>query len=224
MKKLFIQAMMNMVDNKTIFKAHPGFWGQIFDKIESGITDGVDPTFHTVYQTIKAVHLVQSSPDIKRQNNIEQEQQILLNAIDKRIQGRYVYIICLNQVESAHAEQAFFKLVDVLRPVLINRGITTDLLAKGAIRFININRAEYDGFNWATLRMPGIDPRDALYIMPSVVDRHYAPFMDAYKQHSREIEPSPFVKTLQVVIEQHFRNSQSKSGAWEVMMAEEDYR
>lgn len=224
MKKQFILIMQRMADNQSIFQAGEKFWAGVYEKLDAGITAGIDSTFITVYKTLKTLDAVENDKTIQRQAQFDQEQRILLSAIDKRIAGSNVYLICASRTEAAMAEQAFFKLVDILTPVLKQRGFHADLLAKGAIRFMDIGRAEREGFSWTSLRIPGIGPHDLMYLMPSVIHRHYAPFIDAYKRHSQDLQLSDFVQGLKATVEQHFRNSQANSPVYEIQSYEWDYK
>lgn len=214
MKNLFIMTMLSMVDNETVFQGSWHFWGAIFDKLESGVTEGIDQTFVTVYKALKAADMVQHSLQFKRQNQLQQEQRILLSAIDQRLHGKYVYVICENNQMVRVAESAFFKLVDSFKPLLVERGLNIDLLAKGAIKFISLQGSAGQQFDWNAMRLYGMDQKDIVYVMPSVVDGHYKPLLEAYQRHLKNIEASDFVKLLEIELERDFP-SRKKSEAFQ---------
>lgn len=202
MKQLFISTVSAMVDHETIFMASADFWGRIFDRLETGVHDNIDRTFVAIYKTLKAVDRVQYSLEMQRMNESNTERRILLSAIEARLKGKNVIVIGRDQEHIQQLESEFFRLIDLVKPLLNNRHGNVDILTRGRISFISMISHKCEGFDWVQRRLKGMDKKDVLYIAPSLVNQHYAPILAEYKQNSREISVSDFVNSLEQAIEQ----------------------
>lgn len=204
MKQLFIKTMLSMADSKTVFTASHEFWANIYDRITAGQTENIDQTFITIYQALKAADQIQNNYRLSPKEEFIQERRILLSAIEQRLKGKWVTVICHNPDQARLMQELFFKLVGDLKPLLNQRGSNVDLLAKGHIQFKAVRSIENQGFQWSNLRILGGDSKDVVYIMPSAVHEHYAPLLTEYKRNSKLLEASECVATLERYLE-HIR-------------------
>lgn len=202
MKQLFISTVSAMVDHETIFVASKDFWGKTFDRLETGVHDNIDRTFVAIYKTLKAADFVQNNYELKCLNEYDTERRILLSAIEARLQGKNVIVIGRDQTHTGEMEREFFRLIDLLKPLLNNRHGNVDILTRGRISFISMKSNRCDGFDWVQRRLKGMDKKDVLYIAPSLVNQHYAPILAEYKQNTREMSVSDFVNSLEQAVEQ----------------------
>lgn len=199
MKQLFINSLLSMVDSETVFMASREYWGNIFDAIEAGKTENIDPTFVTVYRTIKAVDLVKKNPQFNRLNEILATRRMLLAAIDSRLKGQNVVIVCRDQQSIKIIENEFFRLVGMVTSLLSLGGKGgVDMLTRGSIRFVSLSsRQNHDSFSWSQRRMHGMDSKDVFYIAPALVEAHYSPILAEYERNSSEIVLSDSMQKIE---------------------------
>lgn len=201
MKQIFINTIKEMVDHKTFFNASSDFWGSTFDRIESGRLEGIDPTFITVYRTVKAMTNLQSSYRLSREEEYIQERRILLSAIEARLDGKCVHVLCASMAQVRQMEENFFTLIGKLKPILNSRDSNVALLHRGSIAFHVAQGLSGKGFEWGVGHVHGADIKDAVYVMPSVVFQHYGPLLNQYKKHSKLIDATDYVRRLELAID-----------------------
>lgn len=203
-KKLFIQTINSMVDLKTIFIAHPSFWSDVYDQIQRGLTDGIDQTFITIFKTIQAVNFIQKDPALIRADQEVKASRMLTSAIEYRMQGRHVTIVCEDIPDMRRAEEKYFELVELVKQGYPDTAKSAEILERGAINFIAITRNLHESISFdcfGNARMYGMDKKDILYILPWVIDKHWldrsAPYFTAYEAFSDDQKLSPMVQGVE---------------------------
>ena len=204
MKQLFINTVSTMVDRETIFLASPEYWGQIFDKLESGKTENIDQTFVTIYRTLKTAEMVQSNPHIQRLSEEKNRRRVLLSAIEERLKGKWVIVVCLDKTQVKVMEREFFRLVNMVSPTLTTNHYLNgnpEILNRGEIKFVSIKSSSASHFDWNKRRLMGMDIKDVVYIDPVLVNAHYAPILAEYKRNSSEVVLTDLMKSMESRVE-----------------------
>lgn len=202
-KKLFIQAINGMVDLETIFVAHPSYWSDVYDRIQRGSTDGIDQTFITIFKTIQAVNQIQNNPALIRADQEVKASRMLTSAIEYRMQGRHVTIVCENVPDMRRAEEKYFELVELVKQGYPDTAKSAEILEKGAINFIAINPNLRHAISFdftGNARMYGMDKKDILYVLPWVLDKHWLDRsgpLTAYEAFSDGQKLSPMVQGVE---------------------------
>ena len=203
MKSLFINSLLSLVDSETVFMASREYWGNIFDGLELGKTENIDPTFVTIYRTIKAVESVKKNPQFIRLNEMVATRRMLLAAIDSRLKGKAVSVICRDSQSVKILESEFFRMVGMVTSLLSNRHGDVDVLTRGSIRFVSLSsRHNHDSFSWSQRRINGMDSKDVVYISPALVTDHYKPIFAEYERNSSEIILSDSMQQIENAIVQ----------------------
>lgn len=199
-KKLFIQTINSMVDMETVFIAHPSYWSDVYDRIQRGLTDGIDQTFITIFKTIQAVQQIQNNSALIRADQEVKASRMLTSAIEYRIHGRHVTIVCENIPDIRRAEEKYFELVELVKQGYPDTAQTAEILNKGSINFIAINRNLHESISFdcfGNARMYGMDKKDILYVLPWVIDKHWldrsVPHFKAYEAFSDDQKLSSMV-------------------------------
>lgn len=203
MKQLFINTVSTMVDRETIFLASPEYWGQIFDKLESGKTENIDQTFVTIYRTLKTAEMVQSNPHIQRLSEEKNRRRVLLSAIEERLKGKWVVVVCLDKDQAKVLEHEFFRLINMVSSIFTTAYLPKleNILSSGEIKFVSIKSSSASHFDWNQRRLMGIDIKDVVYIDPVLVNAHYAPILAEYKRNSSEVVLTDLMKSMESRIE-----------------------
>lgn len=208
-KHLFISAVQNMVDFKTIFVASKEFWAGIYDAIHAGRTDGIDQAYITIYKTIHFIEMTKNDYVYGRGHEMRKEQRTLLSAIEQRIAGRHVTVMCLNHSEKMRAEHLFDELLDVVKDGYKDRIMPQDYLTRGQITFLHLTpqnehliRIKNPGY----FDMRGMDIKDVFLFMPNVLSEHYLkafqPYQEAYERFSDDAKLSRFIGLAEQAINQ----------------------
>ena len=203
-KKLFIQTINSMVDFKTVFIAHPSYWSDVYDRLQAGRTDGIDQTFITVFKTIQAVQLIQNSRELLRADQEVKASRMLTSAIEYRMQGRHVTIVCEDVPDMRRAEEKYFELVELVKHTYPDTAKSAEILEKGAINFIVIRPHLFQSITFdfsGNARMYGMDEKDILYVLPWVLDKHWldrsVPHFKAYEAFSDDQKLSQMVERVE---------------------------
>lgn len=203
-KKLFIQTINSMVDLKTIFIATPSYWSDVYDQIQRGLTDGIDQTFITIFKTIHIVQQIQNNPALIRADQEVKASRMLTSAIEYRMQGRHVTIVCEDVPDMRRAEEKYFELVELVKQGYPDTAKSAEILERGAINFVVIRPHLYQSISFdfsGHTRMYGMDKKDVLYILPWVLDKHWldrsVPHFKAYEAFSDDQKLSPMVQGVE---------------------------
>lgn len=203
-KKLFIQTINSMVDMETIFIAHPSYWSDVYDRIQRGLTDGIDQTFITIFKTIQVVQQIQNNSALIRADQEVKASRMLTSAIEYRLQGRHVTIVCENIPDIRRAEEKYFELVELVKQGYPDTAQSAQILNKGSINFIAINRNLHESISFDCLgnaRMYGMDKKDILYVLPWVIEKHWldrsVPHFKAYEAFSDDQKLSSMVEGVE---------------------------
>lgn len=199
-KKLFIQTINSMVDMETIFIAHPSYWSDVYDRLQAGRTDGIDQTFITVFKTIQAVQQIQNNSALIRADQEVKASRMLTSAIEYRMQGRRVTIVCESIPDKCRAEEKFFELVELVKQGYPETAQSAEILKKGEINFIVIRPLLKQAISFdfsGNARVNGMDEKDILYVLPWVIEKHWldrsVPHFKAYEAFSDDQKLSSMV-------------------------------
>jgi len=199
-KKLFIQTINSMVDMKTIFIAHPSYWSDVYDRIQRGLTDGIDQTFITIFKTIQVVQQIQNNSALIRADQEVKASRMLTSAIEYRLQGRHVTIVCENIPDIRRAEEKYFELVELVKQGYPDTAQSAEILNKGSINFIVIRPLLKQAISFdfsGNARVNGMDEKDILYVLPWVIEKHWldrsVPHFKAYEAFSDDQKLSSMV-------------------------------
>lgn len=199
-KKLFIQTINSMVDMKTIFIAHPSYWSDVYDRIQRGLTDGIDQTFITIFKTIQVVQQIQNNSALIRADQEVKASRMLTSAIEYRLQGRHVTIVCENIPDIRRAEEKYFELVELVKQGYPDTAQSAQILNKGSINFIAIRPILKQAISFdfsGNARVNGMDEKDILYVLPWVIEKHWldrsVPHFKAYEAFSDDQKLSSMV-------------------------------
>lgn len=199
-KKLFIQTINSMVDMKPIFIAHPSYWSDVYDRIQRGLTDGIDQTFITIFKTIQVVQQIQNNSALIRADQEVKASRMLTSAIEYRLQGRHVTIVCENIPDIRRAEEKYFELVELVKQGYPDTAQSAQILKKGEINFIVIRPLLKQAISFdfsGNARMYGMDKKDILYVLPWVIEKHWldrsVPHFKAYEAFSDDQKLSSMV-------------------------------
>lgn len=208
MRQLFINTILNMVDNQSIFSASREYWGNVFDGLEAGNVENVDSTCLTVYKTIKAVGVVQNNPQYTRLDEKTATRRMLLASIEARLKGLSVWIVCRDNIAVKELERDFSNMVDQVTPLLYSRHGSENILKRGEIRFLSMSsRSNSDQFSWGQRSIQGAGFTDVVYIAPELLNYHYAPMFAEYKQNSSEIILSDFMQNIENAVMESGKNT-----------------
>lgn len=199
-KKLFIQTINSMVDMETIFIAHPSYWSDVYDRIQRGLTDGIDQTFITIFKTIQVVQQIQNNSALIRADQEVKASRMLTSAIEYRMQGRRVTIVCESIPDKCRAEEKFFELVELVKQGYPETAQSAEILNKGSINFIVIRPLLKQAISFdfsGNARVNGMDEKDILYVLPWVIEKHWldrsVPHFKAYEAFSDDQKLSSMV-------------------------------
>lgn len=199
-KKLFIQTINSMVDFKTVFIAHPSYWSDVYDRIQRGLTGGIDQTFITVFKTIQAVQQIQNNSALIRADQEVKASRMLTSAIEYRLQGRRVTIVCESIPDKCRAEEKYFELVELVKQGYPETAQSAEILKKGEINFIVIRPLLKQAISFdfsGNARVNGMDEKDILYVLPWVIEKHWldrsVPHFKAYEAFSDDQKLSSMV-------------------------------
>ena len=199
-KKLFIQTINSMVDMETIFIAHPSYWSDVYDRIQRGLTDGIDQTFITIFKTIQVVQQIQNNSALIRADQEVKASRMLTSAIEYRLQGRHVTIVCENIPDIRRAEEKYFELVELVKQGYPDTAQSAQILNKGSINFIVIRPLLKQAISFdfsGNARVNGMDEKDILYVLPWVIEKHWldrsVPHFKAYEAFSDDQKLSSMV-------------------------------
>ena len=199
-KKLFIQTINSMVDMKTIFIAHPSYWSDVYDRLQRGLTDGIDQTFITIFKTIQVVQQIQNNSALIRADQEVKASRMLTSAIEYRMQGRRVTIVCESIPDKCRAEEKYFELVELVKQGYPETAQSAEILKKGEINFIVIRPLLKQAISFdfsGNARVNGMDEKDILYVLPWVIEKHWldrsVPHFKAYEAFSDDQKLSSMV-------------------------------
>jgi len=199
-KKLFIQTINSMVDFKTVFIAHPSYWSDVYDRLQAGLTDGIDQIFITIFKTIQVVQQIQNNSALIRADQEVKASRMLTSAIEYRMQGRRVTIVCESIPDKCRAEEKYFELVELVKQGYPETAQSAEILKKGEINFIVIRPLLKQAISFdfsGNARVNGMDKKDILYVLPWVIEKHWldrsVPHFKAYEAFSDDQKLSSMV-------------------------------
>ncbi len=199
-KKLFIQTINSMVDFKTVFIAHPSYWSDVYDRLQAGLTDGIDQTFITIFKTIQVVQQRQNNSALIRADQEVKASRMLTSAIEYRMQGRRVTIVCESIPDKCRAEEKYFELVELVKHGYPETAQSAEILKKWEINFIVIRPLLKQAISFdfsGNARVNGMDEKDILYVLPWVIEKHWldrsVPHFKAYEAFSDDQKLSSMV-------------------------------
>lgn len=198
LKQLFIQTVTAMVDHKTVFACTPRFWGDMYDAIKNGQVQGIDQTYITIFRTIHCVKAAERDLGLQRENEYRKERRTLLSAIEHRINGLHVTVLCRDVSEKMRAERKFEELLSCVKAGYSSGELPDDYLTHGRMTFSHLTAEIHTNLSFGPygFRLRGMDKKDKVLLMPSLL-KHlmgaYEVYQSAYEQFDDEYRLSRFV-------------------------------